>query len=607
MKRVLSQWLMPTILLAGFASLVCAADPDVVSSLVSYQYLDSTAQTCPDPNIVSPLVSYLYFDWLGDENLRFQSSLSVSYQFGESLPPIHLVPATRTASQAEIYHSEVIPSALRMFPEGSKIDLEKMTIVMTHGWVANWSDSSDAAIRGWPTQFQQALVSAKLNNQANILAWDWEKEATWGVPPAWNTTLQGELLGQALVRALGEGYKQPIHFMGHSLGTLVNARAANYLHDHGFDWARTHMTLFDEAEMAGIFNLGSYAPVPSQSYWVDSYDSLVGFVEISQNRYEAVNILLWTPTLNPVDLHGYSWSWYLQTIRNPSVSQIGFATSYETGWFPTHTPIVAGTTYIQHTSEFDFTVVAANEGVDWPSLQEIGKASYQIVNTTLVVPITSLIGEIESIGNNAVTWALSYLKDNATALHIILNRPASKPGIRAMTLKNQNDVSTNGSYLWIPLIIPTNAVACSFSFSVADTKQNDTLSGAIQGTNVFMFPLALVSGNPQRSGYIDITAWRGQQVKMFLGLTGNASATNSVIIDDVAFHLLVPPPLSVKRTGNALQLQWPLSPIPMSLESAVTVAGPWTTTTNSVVLKPGLSLVQVAPSSTTQFFRLRQR
>jgi len=63
----------------SFASPLRAADPDVVSPLVSYLYLDTLADPPSQPNVVSPLVSYLYCDWLGDENLNFETSPTVSY------------------------------------------------------------------------------------------------------------------------------------------------------------------------------------------------------------------------------------------------------------------------------------------------------------------------------------------------------------------------------------------------------------------------------------------------------------------------------------------------------------------------------------------------
>ena len=119
MKRELSLWLMLATLLGGFASPVRAADPDVVSPLTSYIYLDTLADAPsqpnvasplvsylyqdslaipPDqPNVVSPLVSYLYYDWPGDENLTFQNSPLVSYlyQVGNGSPFIVVQPANQ--------------------------------------------------------------------------------------------------------------------------------------------------------------------------------------------------------------------------------------------------------------------------------------------------------------------------------------------------------------------------------------------------------------------------------------------------------------------------------------------------------------------------------
>src|ERR1017187_4031646 len=120
MKRELSLWLMLAMLLGGSVSPVRAADPDavspltsyvyldtlagppsqpnVISSLVSYLYHDSLATPPGQPNVVSPLVSYLYYDWLGDENLTFQNSPLVSYlyQVGNGSPFIIIQPYSQS-------------------------------------------------------------------------------------------------------------------------------------------------------------------------------------------------------------------------------------------------------------------------------------------------------------------------------------------------------------------------------------------------------------------------------------------------------------------------------------------------------------------------------
>jgi hypothetical protein len=70
--------------------------------------------------------------------------------------------------------------------------------------------------------------------------------------PFSHTPGEGRLLAQTLTNVLGPSYEQGIHFIGFSLGTLVNAAAANYLHNTtagAFDWRRTQMTLLDNAEL----------------------------------------------------------------------------------------------------------------------------------------------------------------------------------------------------------------------------------------------------------------------------------------------------------------------------------------------------------------------
>lgn len=127
-----------------------------------------------------------------------------------------------------------------------------MTVVLTHGW------NSDPSV--WAANMAAQLRDKGLTtNIANVVAWDWQAAASGAIPEE-RTPSQGVALGQALVTSLGTTYSQPIHFIGHSLGALVNAAAANYLHGDrtaqqaisSTPWSptHTHMTLLDAAESA---------------------------------------------------------------------------------------------------------------------------------------------------------------------------------------------------------------------------------------------------------------------------------------------------------------------------------------------------------------------
>jgi Immunoglobulin I-set domain/Lipase len=269
------------------------------------------------------------------------------------------------------------PGSLKVFntsgqlvdPAGA-IDPNKKTIVMTHGWLSSPS--------AWPTAMRLALKDAGHGANANIVVWDWSTNASevrlWKA--AGYTPKEGEALALALMSgsALGPNYSQPIHFIGHSLGTLVNCRAADYLHGDGKNSpakspgsylpSKTHMTLFDEAELAVPVNgaqvaldvllgkssltngQGSSSPakvIPEQAEFIDNY---VGEVGLLHSR--AANVLLWRRIAVPgisdfigAGLHGYSYDWYRRSIVPPAASalglggkRMGFFWSFERGTIP---------------------------------------------------------------------------------------------------------------------------------------------------------------------------------------------------------------------------------------------------------------------------------
>lgn len=458
-------WLLIA-LLPTFAVTAAADDPDVVSPLVSYQFLDSLAEPSAQPNVVSPLVSYQYFDWPGDENLTFETSPVASYYFGggsvltvsgsvtdslgnplpgtdvtlqrygtafqqlvsgpdgnlpiaevpagnymilvnkpgytplmeklsgdaggtivlnlrlaDELQPPGLVNVTRIAAESAIRPGINLfdPDAPRLkafdgssFTENAAANLNpaRMTVVITHGWLGRLDD--------WAT----ILASKILTNHAlgaeipNIVGWDWHHQANTLVPPIDEACDQGIELGRALHQVLGTGYSKRVHFIGHSLGTIVNANACDHVHgtfsrsstNPASRWetgnTRPHVTLLDEAEVANVFGQkmitspeinwtvaqlrgalltpgGAVAldwknPVPNAALWTDNYISLVGF-----HHARAVNVSLPKALLEFdianirsfeawSEVHGYSHQWYRDSVQpmGPAPA-VGFGRSFE--------------------------------------------------------------------------------------------------------------------------------------------------------------------------------------------------------------------------------------------------------------------------------------
>ncbi len=160
----------------------------------------------------------------------------------------------------------------------------KMTIVMTHGW----NSSSKAWAEGLAAEMSRQQPA--LDGAANILAWDWSSAAQRPVllgPPDEDTPRQGAELGRALYALLGQDYEGSVHFLGHSLGTLVNRYAADYLHGNGGvgkplpgpAWLadRSHLTLFDEAELSAVKN---YSPLRIYSWLAAMRRSRGGRLEV---------------------------------------------------------------------------------------------------------------------------------------------------------------------------------------------------------------------------------------------------------------------------------------------------------------------------------------
>ena len=93
---------------------------------------------------------------------------------------------------------------------------------------------------------------------SNILAWDWHEWAHTVAelgPALSRTPNEGEKLGQALAQAFS-GQSGPMHFIGHSLGTPVNACAADYLLGKAtlaFNAHRIQITSLDDPGLAAIF------------------------------------------------------------------------------------------------------------------------------------------------------------------------------------------------------------------------------------------------------------------------------------------------------------------------------------------------------------------
>jgi pimeloyl-ACP methyl ester carboxylesterase len=572
-----------------------------MSPIVSYQYPeDFTSGALTNGGIMSPIVSYQYLEWPSNNVLQLLSSLAVSYyyQSGDE-PQLTVVPTNRTPTTAEITQAVqppgTSPTQLVTFVNGvfttNAPDPSRMTVVLTHGW----NDSPN----GWPKGMAQA-ISNNMVSTPNIVAWDWTEAAAspWDNPggPANNAGPQGRALGQALQDALGINYSLPIHFIGHSLGTLVNAAAVNYVHRESWaaedvspiqSWTNlpVHVTLFDEAEIAtgvgpvafwvDVFQVLSgsgdflspkrynWHPLPKTFVWADNYITAFGLP-----HPEAVNVILTNGIpargLDLSDLrnavyafHFYPTNWYNETVNDSGASTLGWRWSYEQGGWFNQAP-ATNTVYMQPGgSPWNLAQTSWEIGTNWLDSRILNyhdslDSAFPATGGELVNNTVTAVGQVGG--------ALVQLGDNA--FDAIINLETSLFGVPSAQVLSANSLAAaDGStantpaYAWISVVVPSNAVTMSFDFKLLGDGASDSFVAALNGTNILSLAANLIETNLlMNSGQIDVSAYAGQTAELFFGIAGGTSTNAQITVQDIVFY--TPQTNLVDSVGDGISDGW---------------------------------------------------
>ena len=524
-----------------------------------------------------------------------------------------------------------------IFVSGIALNSTKKTIVLTHGW----NSSSD----DWPSNMASQFGTAGIS--ANLVAWDWRVDAKQDLPQTalLKTPAQGNALGTNLLQALGAGYHQPIHFVGHSFGTLVNAGAANYLHTNGFAWTNTQMTLFDEAEIASdlrivspsTWNLGWIKPLPNNYAWADNYMSAVGELQLSAN---VVNVILtenapgtffssYAAFYNAVVVyHGVPCGWYGNTILNPASSVMGNIWSFERN--SSFTTPVPGTFFEERdgglveiswllASQYrdqEISTLGDRYVVYW-ALKEIHSGVNVVNDVTATVIETGLTDSGPAYQTTPATIGISSYAPPTPSFWspqlILQNHPLNLQA--PLIAFKANSPTPNGSssapsnspaYAWLPLTIPTDATAMSFDFMLQGDGAGDSFEAALNDTNVFSLATSLIQTNvTMNSGLIDVSSYAGQNVELFLGIVGGNSTNTVLAVSGIRLYSMAAPLLQAQTAGNSCVLSWPLSAADYTLETSTNLIS-WTAVSNV----PAIVNLQNASTNPayggTRFYRLKK-
>lgn len=503
-------------------------------------------------------------------------------------------------------------------------------------------------VEDWPTTMA-AQQHAQVPN-VNIMAWNWESAAK---SPLSNpkqagsqTPQQGIALGQALQNVLGSNYSKPIHFIGHSFGTLVNAYAANYLQGTNFaseamsstPWPATNMqmTLFDEAEVGAdvTFALNSqdladladananlliaspyYHPLPKQFAWADNYVSAVGLLQPA-----AANVILTNgfPANAPDPyhwfkefgaFHDYPQNWYAETIKT-DISALGFLWSFERGGWFLQAPR-AGSVYLQSSSEWNLTQTNWNYGANLLAarFQEyrggvIASVSNQVPG--LVTVNGSVNGQV--VVNDQIVGALPAVEAFFLSFFTSANNSTHQNNLHSLGLRanDENSDANIPAYAWMPLVVPANAVSLSFDYIIQGDWQSDSLASAFNGTNVLLIAGNTIQTNVMfSSGSIDVSDFAGQTNEFFIGIVGGTSTNAQLTVENIAFSISSLPLLQAQSSGNNFVLTWPLSASGYTLESSTDLIS-WTTNADVPAIVNLQNTITNSISGGARFYRLKK-
>jgi pimeloyl-ACP methyl ester carboxylesterase len=401
-----------------------------------------------------------------------------------------------------------------------------MTVVISHGWKSSISE--------WPMGMAAQLIAKGIN--ANIVAWDWQQDANTARPTtAINKTEgQGNELADALATALGINYNQKLHFIGHSLGSLVNRHAVDALHANGFDANDTHVTILDAAELGDLDSQPWANPIPEQAAWIDNYITAFGSL-----HGEAANVILREGipiSFNPgavslidelFDFHSFAHEWYNTSIQRPNDSSMGHKNSFERGTLGTVPVPGPGSTFVQTLSPFDDTL-------------ELSQITYGEGENIIRGRNLIYAGEAGLLLLNAVNAPIEFVGDvTSEVVEKIVD------GVAEQTLRlvlNEH----SPSYTWLPISIPANAVGLSFDFRFDGTGTSDYLTVGIDEELLFAIAGSDVPGGLLvNTGFLDVTDWANQNVEMFIGLNSDGTAGGRMTIEAITFHTAVPEPGSI--------------------------------------------------------------
>lgn len=435
-------------------------------------------------------------------------------------PPV--IQVTRVPDPELVRVSQPTSLQLEVLNPGGQLNPTKPTVVLSHGW-------RDSPL-GWVASVAQDLLSQ--HPDLNVVAWNWSIDAGTSFLPSAQSRApaQGFTLGQALADTLGPNYDQTIHFMGHSLGTIVNRHAVDRV-EQFYAPQHVQVTILDSFEPTPLNSNSPFSPIPVRgAAYIDNYVSAFG-----RWHPEAANVLLLEEAPQKFSLeapelveqtrafHHYPVDWYSQTILSPLASPMGNRFSLErssTGAAP-----LPGSVFEQlelnglHLAEI--TPTTALSLLQARDLRLLGQTAISYANL-----FDSIESAIKGVGN-VTSEVVSAIVDGIEVPDLQITLTKGSP-----------------AYAWLPVMIPEHADFLSFSYTFRGLAGENALTAGIDTMQFLSIEgKVLQDGVAQSTGPIDVSQWKGEGVEIFFGLnSADDMPGGSISIDHIAFFEAVPEP-----------------------------------------------------------------
>lgn len=205
----------------------------------------------------------------GDKSILFSTinpskDDNILFAYFVTSVPTAILPPLAPPGKRNIYTSDL----------AGQIDSTKPTIVLTHGLLPANENREDL----W-TSFNSnragTLIQEQLGTNVNILQYTWEEAFTVKRAPDGSEYIAAREnvpdaaanLVKRLFEELGHEYNQPIHFIGHSLGTAVNAYAARDVLNLMPNITKAQITIIDHPNL--IENIPGISPAEADVWGFD--------------------------------------------------------------------------------------------------------------------------------------------------------------------------------------------------------------------------------------------------------------------------------------------------------------------------------------------------